>query len=202
MNSLRRCAFLAVAIGATPVHAHSPVPGIEGFYTGLLHPFSTPAQALFLVGLSLLAGVLTAASARWLLGGFLIASLAGLFLGPHFDDVDPVLFAMASVAGAMAALAPGKLVPVTVILAAVGGYLIGEISIPDDGPTNDRVITMSGAIVGANVGLLYLFGVNNVIRERYTWGWVGIAFRVLAAWLGAVALLMFALGYAAVPLAS
>lgn len=199
MKTIRRLAWLPLAVGATPVHAHSPVPGIEGFYVGLLHPFSTPAQALLMVGLALLAGWVALDKVRWLLGVFLVASFAGLLLGPQIANLDPYLFAMAFASCALAALAPGKLVPLAVVFAGIGGYLIGEVSIPDEGPARDRIITMSGSIIGANLGLLYIVGVSHIIRERYTWAWVEIAFRVIAAWLGAVALLMFALGSVASP---
>lgn len=195
MHNLRRLSGLPLVAGATPAHAHSPVPGIEGFYTGILHPFSTPGQALLIVGLALLAGGVAVEKVRWLLGGFLVASFAGLVLGPRIPALDPVLFAMSFAVCALAALAPGKLVPLAVGLAGIGGYLIGEASIPDDGPMRDRVITMSGSIVGANLGLLYLFGLTRFIRERYRWPWVDIACRVVAAWMGAVALLMLALGF-------
>ena len=51
-------------------------------------------------------------------------------------------------------------------------------------------------MVGANVGLLYVYGMILFVRERYTWEWVGIALRVAAAWLGAISLLMLALRFA------
>lgn len=194
MKPIRRWAWLPLAVGATPVQAHSPVPGIEGFYVGLLHPFSTPAQTLLMVGLALLAGGVGVEKVRWLLGAFLITSFAGLLLGPRIAELDPPMFAMAFACSALAALVPDKLVPLAVVFAGIGGYLIGEVSIPDEGPARDRIITMSGSVIGANLGLLYLFGVSYIIRERYKWAWVEIAFRVIAAWLGAVALLMFALG--------
>lgn len=195
MNHIRRLAWLPLVVGASPAHAHSPVPGIEGFYVGLVHPYSTPSQALLMLGLALATVRLEMGMLRWLLGCFLLASLAGLVLGPHVSDPDPFLFAAAFAACALAALAPRRLVFLAIVLAGFGGYLIGEISIPDDGPMRDRLFTMSGSIVGANLGLLYLFGINSVIRERFTWPWVDVAYRVVAAWLGAVALLMLALGF-------
>ncbi|MEM1050059.1 MAG: HupE/UreJ family protein [Pseudomonadota bacterium] len=199
MNGIRRLAWLPVAAAATPAHAHSPVPGIEGFYVGLLHPFSTPSQVLLMVGLGLVAGAFATERARWLLAGFLVASFAGLIFGPGILDLDPLLFAMAFATCALAALAPNKLAPLAITLLGIGGYLIGKASIPDDGPMRDRLFTMSGSIVGANLGLLYLYGFNTIVRERYTWDGVGIAFRVIAAWVGAIALLMLALGFVDVP---
>ena len=105
---------------------------------------------------------------------------------------------MAFVTFSLVAIMPGKLVPLAIGLACIGGLLVGVLSIPDDGPTRDRLFTMSGSFVGANVGLLYIFGISLVIRERFAWPWVPVAFRVVAAWLGAIALLMLALGVAQV----
>lgn len=195
MHAIRRLVWLPLVVGAAPAHAHSPVPGIEGFYVGLLHPFSTPSQALLMLALGLLVGGLASEKVRWPLVSFLVASVIGLILGPLVPNLDQVVFAIAFATGLLASLAPGRLVHLTVVVVIIGGYLIGEISIPDDGPVRDRVITMSGAIVGANLGLLYLFGINHFIRERYKWPWVTVAFRVAAAWLAAVALIVLALDY-------
>lgn len=191
-----RALWLLPAVAAAPARAHSPVPGFEGFYVGAIHPFSTPAQALMILGLALLIGGFTPAKARWPLADFLIASFAGLLTGPSGAEPDTPLFAGAFAACALAALAPGMGLFVAIGLAGLGGYLIGDLSVPDPGPARDRLITMAGSMVGANLGLLYLFGLSTILKERFPWPWVPIAFRVAAAWLGAAALLMLALGYA------
>ncbi|MDJ0991994.1 MAG: HupE/UreJ family protein [Dinoroseobacter sp.] len=194
MTALRQLAWFPVVIAASPACAHSPVPGLEGFYTGMLHPFSTPSQLLVMVGLGLLVGAFAVKSARWLLCGFLVGTFAGLLMGPLIPDIDPIMFALAFAACCLVALIPGRLMLIAIALAITGGYLIGEASIPDEGPTRDRLFTMSGSIVGANVGLLYLFSIVDFVRSRCVWPWVGVAFRVIAAWLGAISLMMLALG--------
>lgn len=191
-------AWLLFIAGAGPAYAHSPVPGIKGFYVGLLHPFSTPPQALLLVGLGLLVGAFDTGKVRWLLGTFLIASSAGLILALGSEALDATLYAAAFLACVVAALLPGKIIPVAIAITAFGGFLIGEASVPDAGPPRDRLFTMSGSMVGANIGLLYIFGIIHLVRERFVWAWVAIAFRVAAAWVGAVALLMLALKWAEV----
>ena len=202
MLSLRRFAVLPLLLGAGPAYAHAPIPGIKGFYLGLLHPFSTPSQALLMLGLGLMLGGFTFEKLGSLWGSFLVSSFLGLFVGTGNLDLDVAMFALAFVACATAALLPGRIVAVVIALVAVGGVFIGSASIPDDGPTRDRILAMSGAIVGANIGLLYIFGIVRVIRERFTWGWVEIAFRIAAAWLGAIALLMLAIGMAEVEFTS
>ncbi len=191
------CFGLVFTLGAVPARAHSPMPGAEGFYIGLIHPFSTPSQALLMFGLGLLLGSFDTKKVRWLLGAFVLATFIGLFLGPGSNQLEAAMFALAFFACAWSALIPGKLLPIAVMLPVIGGLLIGMVSVPDPGPTTDRVITMTGSMLGANIGLLYIWGIIIVVKERYTWKWVEIAFRVVAAWLGAISLLMLALQFAA-----
>jgi hypothetical protein len=193
MNLFRRLAWLPFLLGADPAFAHAPIPGIKGFYTGLIHPFSTPSQALLMLGVGLLIGGLAVEKIRWNWGTFSVSLLAGLFAGSNSLQPDAMMFASAFAACSVAALFPGRLMPIAIALSAIGGFLIGSVSIPDDGEMRDRIFTMSGSIVGASVGLLFIFGLILVIRERYTWPWIGTALRVVAAWLGAIALLMLAL---------
>lgn len=77
----RRLGWAALAVLPSPALAHYPVPGLEGFYTGLAHPYSTPAQALAVLGLGLLIGWLTPQQARIAFAVFLAATLAGVLTG-------------------------------------------------------------------------------------------------------------------------
>ncbi|MBO9410985.1 MULTISPECIES: HupE/UreJ family protein [unclassified Ruegeria] len=185
------CVLLVLAAG--PAAAHSPVPGIKGFYVGLVHPFSTPPQALLMLSLGLLVGGFKPERVRWLLPSFLAASFAGLISAYGLESLDAKMFSIAFAACSTAALFQGKLLPVAIALVCIGAFLIGDASVPEAGPVRDRVFTMSGSMVGANVGFLYLLGGSLWIRERFSKPWVAIAFRVAAAWLGAVSLLMLAL---------
>jgi hypothetical protein len=192
MSVFRKFAWLPFVLGAGPAFAHSAIPGIEGFYLGLLHPFSNPSQALLMFGVGLMIGGFAVEKIRWIWGAFAIFVLVGLVIGSTAMQPDALMFASAFAACAAAALVPGRVMPVAAALASIGGFLIGSVSIPDDGVMRDRIITMSGSIIGANIGLLYIFGLIRVIRDRYTRPWVVIALRVVAAWLGAIALLMLA----------
>ncbi|MGI9399997.1 MAG: HupE/UreJ family protein [Rhizobiaceae bacterium] len=196
MRILRWCIGPFLVFGTSPAHAHSPFPGIEGFYVGLIHPFSTPSQALLMFGLGLLIGGFETQKVRWLLAAFVAATFAGILMGPGSIEFETAMFAIAFVACAWAALVPGKLLPIAVVLPAIGGVLIGMASVPDPGPAIDRLVTMFGSIVGANIGLVYIWAIIYIVKERYSWAWVDIGFRVLAAWLGAISLVMLALGFA------
>ncbi|MEQ9694577.1 HupE/UreJ family protein [Shimia sp. SDUM112013] len=190
----RLLAVIGLVMMAGPAYAHAPIPGIKGFYVGLLHPFSTPAQALVMLGTGLLVAGYAEDSVRWLLAGFLACSLLGVIFGSADSTLDPTLFGATVLICSFTALLPGRLLPAALVLVGGAGLLIGSASIPDDGPTRDRLFTTSGSIVGASLGLLYLFGILYYIRKRAQAAWLGIVVRVVAAWIGAVAMLMLALG--------
>lgn len=199
--ALRRTAVLTAAVLPAPAFAHGTVPGIEGFYTGVLHPFSTSAQVLLLPLLALLIGAL---AGRWMsraLGVFAAGTLAGVlagFLTRVLPD-DGALFAVAVGAGTLAALAPGRLAALTLLPVALGGVLIGMTSVPDPGPPGARIVMITGALLGANIAVFYMsMGVNGAL-ERFDRPWVRIGFRIGAAWLTAISVVMLAMRYAPQP---
>lgn len=190
---------VGVALGACagPAAAHSPLPGIDGFYAGLLHPVSTPDQALALLATGLLLGGfamqrLPAAFGAAAIG--LVTGLAtGLAPGVPTGDPAPWLFGLATVAAICTALAPGRALPLVVLLSLGAGALLGWASLPDAGPPRDRAFTVAGAVTGAALGLLYIAGGIELLRDRIRAPALGIALRVLAAWIAAITLLMLAL---------
>ncbi|MDW4498849.1 hypothetical protein R5H30_12710 [Sulfitobacter sp. D35] len=184
---------LAAVAGPAPACAHSAPPGLEGFYVGLVHPLSTPAQALLMLGLGFLVGGFPASKARAHLGVFSLALLVGVFAGGLLDRLELATYGAAVAACSLAALWPGRAMAPAVALAAAGGLLIGMASIPDAGARMDRVLSMTGSVIGASLGLLCLLGSVRFVRDRYTQSWVDIAFRIAAAWLGAISLVMLAL---------
>lgn len=193
MKAARGLLWLPAMLGAKPAYAHAPVEGIKGFYIGLFHPFSTPSQALLMLGVGLMIGAFGVQHAWRVWAVFIAVCFVGLFAGSADLDVDVALFATAFVACGVAALGWGKFLPVALVVAATGGFLIGSASITDAGPLRDRIFTMSGSMVGATIGLLYIFAGVHILKERFTWAWVAIAFRVAAAWIGAISLVMLAL---------
>lgn len=102
-----------------PAYAHSPIPGIEGFYVGLVHPFSTPSQALLMLGLGLLISGLRQNQFAPGLGVFLVSMLATLFVGPLLDKPEVALFASAALVCAMVALWPRTYFPVALAVIAL-----------------------------------------------------------------------------------
>jgi len=176
--------------------AHEPASGLEGFFIGLQHPLSEPAQILLLLGLGVLAGGYLRRQLGWLTGAFLLTMLGAMVAdGVPFEPYE-AMYATAVAACVLAALLPGRLLPLALAVLAFGGLWIGTASVPDPGPPGDRAITFFGSFVGAGLSVAYLAVVFAVIRNSYPWVWVPIALRIVAAWIGAISLLMLALMFA------
>lgn len=189
----RGAAAAALALAPAAARAHAPMPGMEGFYVGLLHPVSTPAQALLLIGLALSAEAVGERRSAMALGAFLAALAVGAAVLGAADGLAPWMLGAAAAAAALAALAPGRLIWAAIGLGAAGGALIGSASVPGPGPFADRAWTFAGALIGALLGLIYAAGALRTARERLRGDWVPIALRVAAAWAAAIAVLMLAL---------
>lgn len=176
------------------------MPGIEGFYIGLVHPLTSPAQILALLSVGIFFGQ-RRDKRPWLpVALFACAALAGIVAGLsgiRFDAAEPGMLLMALLAGALAALWPGAPAFPGLAAASVAGLLIGLVSIPDPGPARATAITLSGTFVGAVVLLLYCIGGLAWVLDHAKWSWVPIAFRVAAAWVAAIAALLLALQFAA-----
>lgn len=199
MRALRRGVWLFGLGVAGPAQAHAPAPGVEGFFLGLAHPLTAPSQILVILALALVVGGFATRFLPAMLGVFCAASLALLLAGPVLAGLDVPLFSVAFVAAVAAASLPGQGAPVAFVLLALGGGLIGQASIPDAGPLQDRIFTMVGSLTGASLGVAYIVGLIVVLRERVRAPWVPIGMRVAAAWVAAIALVMMALSFAPVP---
>lgn len=182
--------------GAGPAAAHAPAPGVEGFFLGLGHPVTAPAQIVVILALALLIGGFGTRAVPWMLGVFCAASLILVLAGPLVAALDVPLFAVALVAAVTAASLPGQGSALAFGLLALGGGLIGQASIPDAGPLQDRIVTTAGALTGASLCLAYGVGLQVVLRQKVQAVWVPIGLRVLAAWVAAITALMLALSVA------
>lgn len=182
----------AVCLLPNPAVAHSPVPGFAGFYTGMLHPISTPGQLLGLLSLGLMLGFRWPQWFAWASLSFAVSCLLGILLGqmgfmPTWSE--RVLLLLAALAAALAALYPTGILAVFLAFSGACGFLIGILSTPDPGPLNDTIITLSGSFVGANFALIYAAGGIGWLQERYTQQWLRIGIRVVAAWIAAISVL-------------
>lgn len=190
---------LVAALLPQAARAHSPFPGAEGFYLGILHPLSTPGQLLALLALGVMLAWQWRDSFARSWTGFAIAAFVGIVLGQldiRLDGEELALLVVAVIAATLSALHPKAPFLAHVVLSSAGGLLIGLLSTPDPGPRAATLITIAGSFVGANLTLFYVSGALGLLRERFTQHWVGVGLRVAAAWIAAVALLMGALAFA------
>ena len=181
--------FLVLAcfvVVALPAHAHSPIPGIEGFYIGLIDPFRALPQLLALGCLGLLITSFDNSQVPWFLGLYLVGTLTGIVLGTGLAHTDTVLLVAALLASLWAAALPGRFAPAAFALVAVGGIYLGSISIPDPGPLQARIVTVSGSFVGLNVGLLYIAGGVLMAKEKLPQARVALGCRIAALVLGCI----------------
>lgn len=193
---MRRCLAAAAAFCAPgPALAHGTLKGLDGFNSGFVHPFTEPSQIVLILGVGLLSGAFTVRRNETLVIAFGAALLAGLAVGSGLasDASDLASFALAGIAGGLAALLPGRFFPVAVAIAIAAGAFAGVVSAPDGGLWRDRVLTAAGTVVSVSGVIVYLSALMHVLPGRIGWPWVPIAFRIIAAWTATVAVLMLAL---------
>ena len=189
----------AVCLAPAVAVAHSPIPGIEGFYVGLLHPLSDVAQLLALLALAVMLGLGFRQSAAASLAALALSLLIGIILGQFALTADWLqggLLVVAVAAAATSALLPLLPIMAAVLFALVVGILVGIASTPDPGPLRATLTTLAGSFVGACLLVLYVAGGVDWLRQTYTQHWVQIGIRVVAAWIGAISVLMTALAFA------
>jgi len=193
-----RLGYLPAAALLTPgvASAHAPMPGVEGFYVGLLHPAGAPEPLLCALALGLVLGMAGPTLARRAWGVFVAALALGLVWSYARETAATSAWLPLAVALAAAATAVlGKARWLTIALGALGGMAIGVASAPDPGPAGAVIITLAGTFVGANLLLLLAFGAVDIARERLRAAWFMLAARVVAGWMVAIILLWGAFAY-------
>ena len=188
-----------VCLAPTVAVAHSPIPGIEGFYTGLLHPLSNVAQLLALLALAVMLGHGFRQSPASSLAALAFGLLIGIVLGQlalTSDWLQAGLLIAAVAAAATSALFPALPIVVAALFALVVGILVGIASTPDPGPLRATLMTLAGSFVGANLFVPSVADGVAWIRQKYTKHWVQVGIRVVAAWICAISVLMTALAFA------
>jgi hydrogenase/urease accessory protein HupE len=133
-----RALVLAGAFSPDVAFAHGrPIPGLEGFYLGMVHPLSTPPQLLALLALGLLLGQGWPQKFIIAWRAFALAAIGGLTLGVAgygHSLGERALLVIALAASSLAAIAPASvIVPVTMV-AGAGGLFLGMVSTPDPRP--------------------------------------------------------------------
>ena len=174
-------------------HAHTAMPGMNHFMGGVLHPVTTPAHVLILLGLGISLGQHLPLRLRQSLLVFAPLAAVALALTTAFPFTmpQPVLIGIALCAGAVVAL--GRPLPPFArgALFAAGALAMGL----DSGVETGGVAVVIKTLLGTWLGLLaYLFSIAyyaSLAVERKK-QWLNIGLRVVGSWIVAISLLMLA----------
>lgn len=172
--------------------AHSPIPGIGGFYNGILHPFLVPAHLVVLVGLGLWLGQQTMPRIEPALIAFSLMLVAGLGLSSFVTLGDGqiwLLLACALAVGLLVAAAWSLPRAATAAVAGLIALLVGLDSAADASGLQARLLVLAGVAVGVHLLLLNLVALTSYARKP----WLRIGVRVVGSWSAASALMVLAL---------
>lgn len=185
----RRLVGFALANCACGAYAHSPVAGMNHFYSGMVHPVLVPAHviALAVSGLWIGLGPGDDKTHITLLGAAAVGLILGIFVTlPAMEQFVLTLATVMAIAVALHWLGPSA---VRLGVVACLGVLLGLDSKPDGLSGSQLWISLGGtwltiALIVAAMILLCQVAVRS---------WQRIALRVIASWLAASALVVVAL---------
>jgi hydrogenase/urease accessory protein HupE len=187
--------LLLVTLWPETAWAHGSIPGMQGLYWGMLHPFTSGPQLLALFGLSL-AIQQRLPTSEGVLIAFLAGSIAGSIgaaLGITPGDPDMPMTVFAFIMGILTASALRLPSPLLLTAGGMGGLLSGYLSWPDPGSASGMVMSALGGIVGSAVIIIFVAGVIELVRLKAGWAWLPIGVRVAGSWVAAISVMLGAL---------
>ncbi len=174
--------------------AHSPYPGVRGFYVGALHPLTTPSHVLLIIAISLLLGIRSNDNRmRFLVGIFstAVGLILAFVLASYLPSAVVILLLTTLIGGLL--IGPRSLPDwALLLLCAASGFFLALESIPDPGPFLDVLITVVGSLVG--IHYLIMYGARGARAALLRWDSqpLQIGIKVVGSWLCAIGLLMLA----------
>lgn len=189
--------LLLVTLWPQTAWAHGSIPGMQGLYWGMLHPFSSGPQLLALFALSLVLQQRQPAGEDMLisfLAGCILGAMAAAF-GISGLDPDMPLTVFAFAAGVLTASAIKASRSILIVTAGIGGLLSGYVSWPDPGSASGMMMSALGGIVGSAVIIIVVAGAIELVRQKAGWAWLPIGVRVAGSWIAAISVLLGALLY-------
>ncbi len=174
--------------------AHSPIEGIDSFYSGLLHPVFVPAQLLLVVALRLFIVQRGLKDNQSAVLAFLVAVAAGLTaawfsVGTNIEVL--VLSAAAFIGILIVASFPLNRF-LCALIAALAGLLLGMDSAQETLSGKERFFSLLGSGLGLYLLLFYPMAAADIFNKR---PWQKIGVRVIGSWFAASSMLVLALSY-------
>jgi len=167
-----------------------------GIVAGLVHPVSTSAHVIALVGLGLIAGRTFLPAGAATIAAFAVGLAAGLSAiawGVGETPAGDVLLASATLCGLIAAAGVTAPVSVAMPVALVSGAALGLDSPPQSILLGEAVATLIGTGCGGTGALAMIAFAASAVA-----GWhQGVVLRVAGSWVAAIAILGLALRWAA-----
>jgi len=177
-------------------HAHSPYPGVRGFYVGAMHPLTTPSHVLLIIAISILLGIrVTEGRMRYLAAIFSMTAV-GLILAfvlASFFPAALLILLLTTVLGVLIIIPTALPGWAFTAFAGASGFLLAMESIPDPGAFLDVLITVFGSLVGIHYLIMYGSKGASYTLERWDSQVMQIGIKVVGSWITAIGLLMLAL---------
>lgn len=174
--------------------AHSPIEGIDSFYSGLLHPVFVPAHLLLLIALGLFIGQRGVKDNQAALLVFLVAVALGLIAAWFSLGVELEVLILSGAASLGILIATNFKVNRywCASIAALAGLLLGTDSAQDALSGSEK----SASLLGNGLGLYLLILYPTALADRFNRKpWQKIGVRIIGSWIAASALLVLALSY-------
>jgi hydrogenase/urease accessory protein HupE len=185
-------ALLSGVADANTAQAHLVTSGAGPFFDGVAHFFVSLDDLLVVVALSLFAGLLGKASARWVLLSLPLAWLIGMLLGVYFampwDSDAWATGGTLMVAGLFLAVNPTLPVWGVAVMVAALGFCHGSWNGVAMRATQTSTIASLGIVTAATVVTLLLSATAASVHIP----WQKIALRVIGSWIAAFGLLALA----------
>ncbi len=176
--------------------AHSPIEGIDSFYSGLLHPVFVPAHLLLVIALGLYIGQRGVKDNQSAVLAFLVAVAIGL-IAAWFSvgtNIEVLILSSAAFIGILIVASFAVNPYLCALIAALAGLLLGADSAQETLSGQDKFVTLFGSGLGLYLLLLYPMAAADVFHKK---SWQRIGVRVFGSWIAASSLLVLALSYSA-----
>jgi hydrogenase/urease accessory protein HupE len=174
------------------VWAHAPVPGLNSFLNGAVHPLLIPAHIIVLIAMGLLIGRQGSDSIGKVLPVFMLLIIPGVILSLWINGGESlalIILIFAFILGILIAL--GKSLPIwaLMVFTCMTALLIGIDSAQMAFTGKDRYIALGGTVVGSSILLIYAAGFTEYLQKL----WQGIPVRIIGSWLAASAIMVLTL---------